>query len=78
MKAMIIKIINRIRKRDMNEQAEVRENVIDRRQFFERALSGAALVTTAWLATDQLYDNYGRSFEDEWLKAYYKSDFVGV
>ncbi len=52
--------------------------VMDRRQFLERMLVGTTVITISWLASDQLYENYGGTFEEAWLRDYYKSDFNGV
>ena len=51
---------------------------MNRREFLQKALYGSAVVSGAWLMSDKLFDEYGGSFEEAWLKDYYKSDFVGV
>lgn len=60
------------------EKAAAEADGMDRREFLETTLKGAAILTTAWLAADVVYENYGGAFEESWVRDYYKSDFVGV
>lgn len=72
-------LLRKLRERYRRVPAAVEATAMDRREFLGRMVSGAALITTSWLATDLLYENYGgNAFEESWLNDYYKSDFVGV
>ncbi len=72
------KLLQKFSRRQEQTLPAAGERTIDRREFFERGLTGAAVITTTWLAADLLYENYGGPLDEEWLDAYYKSDFVGV
>ncbi len=74
----ITKLLRRLRRTDIEISAETEVVGIDRREFLEKMLVGSAVISTTWLMTDKLYDEYGGTFEEAWLKDYYKSDFVGV
>jgi len=74
----ITKLLRILRRTDIDIPAETEAIEIDRREFLEKMLYGGAVISTTWLMTDKLYEEYGGTFEEEWLKAYYKSDFVGV
>ena len=74
-----MRLLRKLRVRYSKVPTNVEAPGLDRREFLTRMVSGAALVTTSWLATDVLYENYGgNALEESWLNDYYKSDFVGV
>ena len=75
----ITKLLRKLRRTDGDKIAADTEVAgINRREFLQKALYGSAVVSSAWLVSDKLFDEYGGSFEEAWLKDYYKSDFVGV
>ncbi len=73
-----MKLLNKIKNRRKNAAVAEITNGLDRREFLGKALTGAAVITTTWLATDIAYERYGSPLDESWLEDYYKSDFVGV
>ncbi len=74
----ITKLLQKLRRTDTESHTEIEAAGIDRREFLGKALYGGAVISSTWLISDKLFDEYGGSFEEAWLKDYYKSDFVGV